>query len=72
MQMDSGVDIQMMHFDELFEDCECSPEDSHDLLPLCSECEKPIEDEFCFVINGEPICEECMEQYKQPTAYLMG
>ena len=42
------------------------------MLPLCSECEKPIEDEFCFVINGEAICEECMEQYKQPTAYLMG
>lgn len=43
-----------------------------EMLPICSECEKPIEDVYCFVINGEPICEECMEQYKQPTAYLMG
>lgn len=47
-------------------------ENAVEVLPLCSDCEKPIEDEFCFVINGEPICEECMEQYRQPTAYLMG
>ena len=60
----------MIRFDEpLDDDIE---ENASVVLPLCSECEKPIEDEFCFVINGEPICEECMEQYKQPTAYLMG
>lgn len=60
----------MILFDEpLDDDIE---ENASVVLPLCSECEKPIEDEFCFVINGEPICEECMEQYKQPTAYLMG
>ena len=60
----------MMMFDEpLDDDIE---ENASGTLPLCSECEKPIEDEFCFVINGEPICESCMEQYKQPTAYLMG
>ena len=65
----------MMPFDELFEDCECSPEeqeDSFELLPLCSECDQRIQDEFCFVINGEVICESCMEQYKQRTVYLMG
>ena len=43
-----------------------------EMLPVCSECEKPIQDDFCFVINGEVICESCMEQYKQCTAYLMG
>lgn len=42
------------------------------MLPRCSECEKPIQDEFCFVINGEAVCEPCMDQYRQPTAYLMG
>jgi len=47
-------------------------EEAIEMLPICSECEKPIQDEFCFVINGEIICEECMEQYKQPTMYLMG
>jgi len=47
-------------------------EDAVEVLPVCSECEKPIQDDYCFVINGEPICEECMEQYKQPTAFLMG
>lgn len=43
-----------------------------ELLPRCSECDQPIQDEFCFVINGEVICESCVDQYKQPTAYLMG
>jgi len=47
-------------------------EDAVEMLPVCSECEKPIQDNFCFVINGEPICEECMDQYKQCTAFLMG
>ena len=29
-------------------------------LPRCSECDKPIQDDFCYEINGELICEECL------------
>ena len=31
-----------------------------DKLPRCSECDQPIQDEFCFEINGELICDSCM------------
>lgn len=30
-------------------------------LPRCSECDNPIQSEACYEINGELICEECLE-----------
>lgn len=33
-----------------------------DKLPRCSECDHPIQDEYCYEINGELICDECMFQ----------
>lgn len=30
-------------------------------LPRCSECDEPIQSEACYEINGELICEECLE-----------
>lgn len=32
-----------------------------DTLPVCAECNRPIQDEECFEINGELICPECLE-----------
>ena len=32
-------------------------------LSRCSECDEPITTEMAYYINGEWICEECMEQY---------
>ena len=32
-------------------------------LPRCSECDHPITTDKAYYINGEWICEECMEQY---------
>lgn len=29
-------------------------------LPRCSECDHPIQNEYCFEFNGELICDECM------------
>ena len=29
-------------------------------LPRCSECDKPIQDDYCYEINGELICEGCL------------
>ena len=40
-------------------------------LPVCCECDSRIEEEFCYEINGEVLCETCMEQYKRFTADLM-
>ena len=31
-------------------------------LPRCSECDEPIQDDYCFEINDELICEGCMNQ----------
>lgn len=28
--------------------------------PVCCECDEPIQEEMCFEINGEYICETCM------------
>lgn len=33
-------------------------------LPKCSECGEPIQEESCYFINGEYICESCMDNYK--------
>lgn len=32
-----------------------------DKLPVCCECDEPIQGEYCYEINGEYICEECLE-----------
>jgi len=33
-----------------------------DRLPECGECGEKIMDEYCFEVNGEYICEHCMEE----------
>lgn len=33
--------------------------------PICSECENPIQDETAHYINGEWICDECLDTYKR-------
>lgn len=34
-------------------------------LPACAECEHTIEDAEAYYINGEWICESCMDSYKR-------
>ncbi len=29
--------------------------------PRCSDCDNPIQDDYCYVINDEPICEDCLK-----------
>lgn len=31
-------------------------------LPVCSECDEAIQEDFFFEINDEPICPTCMNQ----------
>ena len=33
-------------------------------LPMCSKCSEHIQDECCYFIDGEYICESCMDNYK--------
>ena len=30
-------------------------------LPICADCQEPIQDDHCFEINGEYICPTCMD-----------
>lgn len=32
------------------------------MLPICSQCGEPITDEYCYRINDELICDECMRE----------
>lgn len=40
--------------------------------PRCAYCDEPIQDEHCYVINDEPVCEECLnEHYRYLTEELV-
>lgn len=34
-----------------------------DRLPRCSCCDEPITDEYCYMVNDEPVCEDCMNKH---------
>lgn len=34
-------------------------------LPVCADCDHPIQDERAFYINGEWICRDCMSSYER-------
>lgn len=39
-----------------------------DKLPRCSECGEPIQDDYFYMINDEPICPGCLESdYRKNT-----
>lgn len=41
-----------------------------DNLPCCCYCDEPIQDEYAYLIDGEWVCEECMnEQFRVPVCY---
>lgn len=44
--------------DFLRHDAECDRE--MDRLPRCSYCNEPIQEDFCYEINDELICEDCL------------
>lgn len=44
-----------------FERYSAEQEEELENLPICSECGEPIQDEYCFEVNNEYICERCMK-----------
>lgn len=40
-------------------------------LPVCCKCKERIQDDTCFDIHDEIICEECMEQFRKYTEDFM-
>lgn len=43
-----------------WEDHDSQQEKALARLPECEYCGEPIQDEYCFEINGEIICERCL------------
>ena len=41
-------------------------------LPQCDECGEPLQDDYCYKIDGEYICEECMSNHKISVDRLIG
>ena len=40
-------------------------------LPVCTDCGHHIQDEHCYQINDEVICEDCMREYRVYTDDLI-
>lgn len=50
---------------ERWEQHEAEQQRALDKLPICSECGEPIQDEYCYEIDGEYICEECINNHRK-------
>ena len=47
-------------------------EEALNRLPKCCECNEPIQDDYCFEINDEFVCERCLiENYRKSTEDLV-
>ncbi len=57
------TDDPIADFSRHFDEQEAEHRAYIESLPKCEYCRKPIEDDYCYVINDEPICEECLEHY---------
>lgn len=42
-----------------------------DQLPVCSQCDEPIQSTFCWEIGNKVFCETCVEHFKKYTTDLM-
>lgn len=38
-------------------------EEALDKRPVCCYCGEPIQDDFCYEINGEYFCEDCLDMH---------
>lgn len=36
-------------------------------LPVCSDCQEPIQEEYCYEVGKEVLCEDCMNDRYQVT-----
>lgn len=57
---------------DLFERYDGRAQDEMDLLPVCDWCGEPIQDEQCYKLDGDVVCEHCMDALKVYTTDLMG
>ena len=56
---------------DLFEQHEIEAEEWLKKLPICDVCCEPIQTEYSYVIGGEYICENCIENFRRNTDSLI-
>lgn len=57
---------------ELFERYQAEQDRAEAKLPTCYECGNKIYEEFCYEIEGEPICDDCMDNnHRKSVEYFM-
>lgn len=52
---------------DCFDRYEADQSEELEKLPVCSECGEPIQDDFCYQIDGDLICEKCMDRFHVST-----
>ena len=52
----------MLDNNDFFDMHDAEQQKQLDRLPKCSECGEPIQDDFCFEVNGDLFCDECMHK----------
>ena len=57
---------------DLYRKHEAEQEALRQLLPRCTESGHLIEDEECYNLDGEAVCEDCIPRFKVKTTYFMG
>ena len=57
---------------DLWEQHQAEQDIAEENLPECSECGEKIRDDFCYEIEGEPICDDCMSSnHRKSIEYFM-
>lgn len=54
------TDDPIRDFENYYDDLERKLEE----LPICSECGEHIQDDMCYEINGEYLCENCVDMHR--------
>ena len=55
-----------------FESWDAEQQKTSEQLPTCCECGEKIRDDFCYEIEGEPICDDCLyEHHRKNVEYFM-
>lgn len=60
------VKLKMSYTDDPIADFaryDAEQEEQLEKMPVCCECDNPIQDEYCYEINGEVICETCLDRF---------
>ena len=57
--------MSLPDYNDLHREHEARLQRELDRLPVCCECDQPIQSEKCFEFNGDLICPECLKDYHE-------